>query len=178
MNTAETLQQFEKIANHYLHELDNFSLEQLKRQPNEDQWSLGQMVQHLINSALYMQLRNIELCMTQTADSIVSSEEMTREGAAVFEQGSFPPLRIHVPPSPQYTPKQPDSIEQLIQGLNTVIQRMKEIEPMLGKASKQHKVSHPRFGALDANEWFQLIEMHYRHHLLQMVRLKQWLEVS
>ncbi|HEY2495116.1 MAG TPA: DinB family protein [Paenibacillus sp.] len=176
MNTIEALQRFEEIANHYLHELENLSMEQLKRQPSEDEWSLGQMYQHLINSALYMQLRNINNCMTQSEDSIAPPVEKTREGVAIFDQGSFPPIRIQVPASPQYTPEQPDSKEQLIQGLNTVINRMKEIEPMLEKAPMQNTVSHPRFGALHAKEWFLFIEMHYRHHLLQMERLKKVLE--
>ncbi|WP_307719592.1 DinB family protein [Paenibacillus chibensis] len=80
-----------------------------------------------------------------------------------------------MPPSPQYTPQQPESKEKLIQGLRTVIQRMKEAEPTLEKASKQHTVSHPSFGGLNAKEWFLLVEMHYRHHLLQLERLKQGL---
>lgn len=52
---------------------------------------------------------------------------------------------------------------------------MRGIEPTLEKASKQSVVSHPRFGGLCAEEWFLLVEMHYRHHLLQLDRLKQGL---
>ncbi|NOU94691.1 DinB family protein [Paenibacillus sp. LMG 31456] len=176
MNTTEALQRFEEIANHYIHELDHFSMDQLKRQPSENEWSLGQMYQHLINSALYMQLRNIDHCMESRGDSVATAAEITREVAAMFDQGSFPPVRIQVPPSPQYTPKQPESKELLIQGLNTVIRQMKQIEPTLEKASLQNTVSHPRFGALHAKQWFLLVEMHYRHHLLQMDRLKKALE--
>ncbi|MEH7308577.1 DinB family protein [Neobacillus drentensis] len=176
MNTMEALQRFKVLAFHYLGELDNFSMEQLKRQPSEDEWSIGQMYQHLINSALYMHLRNIEHCIMQGKNAMVSPTEKTREGAAIFEQNGFPPIRIKVPHSPQYTPEQPESKEQLIQGLNTVIHRMEETEPKLEKAPKQNTVSHPRFGALHAKEWFLLIEMHFRHHLLQLDRLKKDLE--
>lgn len=175
MNTTEALQRFEEIANHYLHELDCIGIDQLKRQPSENEWSLGQMYQHLINSALYMQLRHIDHCMTQSEDSVASIAGKTREGIEIFEQGGFPPIRIQVPPSPQYTPEQPESKEQLIQGLNTVIDRMKEIMPKLEKASMQNTMPHPRFGSLNAKEWFLLIEMHYRHHLLQTDRLKNFL---
>lgn len=176
MDINEALKRFEESTNHYLQELNGFSMEQLKLQPNENEWSLGQMVLHLINSALFMQLRNAELCLAQAADSTVSTEEKTEAGRTVFDQGSFPPVRIQVPPSPQYTPQQPESKEQLIQGLNAILQRMKEIGPMLDQATLQNTVSHPRFGALNAREWFLLVEMHYRHHLLQKDRLKQALE--
>ncbi len=178
MNTTEALQRFEETANHYIQELDGFSIEQLQRKPAEDEWSLGQMYQHLINSALYMQLRNIEQCLAPSEDSAAPIAVKTKEGTAIFDQGGFPPIRVHVPPSPQYTPGQPESKEQLIQGLYTVIDRMKEILPQIEKGTMQNTVPHPRFGPLNAQEWFLLIEMHYRHHLLQMDRLTQFLEGS
>lgn len=175
ITTKEALQRFEETATHYIHELDQFNMEQLKEKPSDNEWSIGQMVQHLISSALYMQLRNIDQCLMPSQDSLVPRTEKTEVGAAVFAQGSFPPIRIHVPPSPQYTPEQPESKEQLIQGLHTVIQRMKDIEPTLEKVSKENTVPHPSFGGLYAEEWFLLVEMHYRHHLLQLDRLKQGL---
>lgn len=173
MNTTEALQQIQETVAHYLDELDGFSMEQLRFQPTESDWSIGQMYQHLIQSAQDMQLRNIERCLSQGNDSATAIAEKTEVGAAIFEQGSFPPQRIHIPPSPQYTPKQPETKEELIEGLTSVIQRMKEIEPALAEASAESTVPHPRFGALDAKEWFLLIEMHYRHHLRQLERLKQ-----
>jgi hypothetical protein len=176
MNTTKTLQRFEETTNHYLQELNGFSMEQLKRQPSENEWSIGQMYQHLINTALYMHLRNVDHCMTQSEDSVISKGEKTEAGQAVFDQGGFPPVRIQVPPSPQYTPVQPESKDQLVQGLNVVMQKMKEIEPKIENAPLHNTVSHPRFGALNAKEWFMLIEMHYRHHLLQKERLKKELE--
>jgi hypothetical protein len=152
---------------------DCFNIEQLKRQPSENEWLLGQMYQHLINSALYRQLGHIDHCITQSEDPFAIIAGKTREGIEIFEQGGFPAILIQVPPSPLYTPEQPESKEHLIQGLNTMIDRMKEIMPKLEKASMQNTKPHPRFGALNAKEWFLLIEMHYRHHLLQMDRLKK-----
>ncbi|MFD0711378.1 DinB family protein [Paenibacillus sp. GCM10027626] len=178
MNTTEALQQFQETAAYYLHELDGFSMEQLRRQPAEGEWSIGQMYQHLIQSALFMHLRNIEQCLAQSSDSTAVMTGKTDAGAAIFEQGSFPPIRIHVPPSPQYTPEQPETKEQLFQGLAFVIRRMKEIEPTLEKASAESAAPHPRFGMLNATEWFLLIEMHYRHHLRQLQRLKQFIGVE
>lgn len=173
MNTTEALHRFQETADQYLHELDCFSMEQLRFQPAEGEWSIGQMYQHLIQSALYMHLRNIEQCLAQSEHSPSMTMGKTEAGAAIFEQGGFPPTRIHVPPSPQYTPEQPETKEQLIQGLTLVMKRMKEIEPTLEAASAQSTVPHPRFGALQAKEWFLLIEMHYRHHQRQLNRLKQ-----
>ncbi|BBH23466.1 hypothetical protein Back11_48110 [Paenibacillus baekrokdamisoli] len=176
MNTTESLQHFEEITEHYLQELDSFSMEQLRYQQIENEWSLGQMYLHLINSSLYMQLRNVDHCMIPSEDSVVSTGEKTETGKAIFDQGGLPPVRIQVPPSPQYTPEQPQSKEQLVEGLNAVLNRMREIEPTLEKADLQHTALHPRFGALHAKEWFMFVEMHYRHHLQQKDRLKKEIE--
>lgn len=176
MDTTETLKRFEEVTNHYLLELDGLSTEQLSNKPSENEWSLGQMYLHLINTALYMQLRNAEQCMALSSDSGVATGEKTEAGKAVFDLGGFPPVRIQVQPSPMYTPQQPESKDQLVQGLTAVLSRMKEMEPTIDQAPMHNTVAHPRLGALNAKEWFELVEMHYRHHLLQEKRLRRGFE--
>ena len=80
MKTIESLQHFEQLMNTYLDELTGFSMEQLTWQPSENEWSLGQMYLHLINSALYMQIRNIEDCMSPNAEDIRSTRGKNRSG--------------------------------------------------------------------------------------------------
>ncbi|MEW9699494.1 DinB family protein [Paenibacillus sp. SI8] len=175
MQTTETLQQFEELTKRYLEELQPFSLEQLRRQPNEEDWSLGQTYLHLVKTALYMQLGNVEKCRIQSIDGAAAASEKTEAGEAIFALGGFPPERIRVPSSPLYTPEQPESKEQIIEGMQAVLQKMKEIAPALEAISPAHVVMHPRLGGLNAKEWFALVEMHYRHHLLQLERLKSFL---
>lgn len=171
-NTAEALQAFEELVGLYLTELDNFDKEQLTRKANDEEWSIGQMYMHLIQSAQFMHLHNVDQCLAGGEAAVDAMEEKTEMGRKVFEQGSFPPIRIQVPASPHYTPKQPESKEQLIEGLGDVVERMKRTEANLCKKTASKKIVHPGFGALNAKEWFLLIEMHYRHHLLQLKRLK------
>lgn len=104
-------------------------------------------------------------------------EEKTELGRQVFELGQFPPVPIKVPASPQYTPQPPESMESLIDGLHMVVERMRSTAFVLHQASVNNKIRHPRLGALNAQEWFLLIEMHYRHHFLQLDRLKSNLEM-
>lgn len=99
----------------------------------------------------------------------------TERGQAVFAAGSFPPVAIRVPPSPQYTPQQPASKDEIVRGLRRVTARMRELEPALASIPAERTRLHPALGALNAVEWFQLIEMHYRHHLLQKERLDAFL---
>lgn len=174
-STAEALQAFEAIVGRYLIELESLDMEQLIKKPNEEEWSIGQMYMHLIQSAQFMHLHNVDQCLAGSEATVDAMEEKTERGKEAFELGSFPPVRIRVPASPQYTPKQPESKEKLTEGFRGVVERMKRIESTLSKVPESKKILHPGFGALNANEWFLLIEMHYRHHLLQLERLKNFL---
>ncbi|MBB6637505.1 DinB family protein [Cohnella thailandensis] len=176
--TAEALRQFEVSIKTYLSELEKLEWEQLLYKANPEEWSIGQMYVHLIQSAQGMQLRNADLCLAGSEENLSANGEKTESGKAVFDQGSFPPVRVRVPASPQYTPKQPESRDRLIEGLHAVAERMRGMEPALAQASERNKVLHPRLGALNAKEWFLLVEMHYRHHFLQLDRLKSELPSS
>ncbi|WP_443093738.1 DinB family protein [Paenibacillus chibensis] len=87
--TKEALQQFEKTAVYYIHELDSFSLDQLKLKPSDHEWSIGQMIQHLINSALHMHLRNMDQCLEPTRSPGISSGQ-NREGCSSICSRKFP----------------------------------------------------------------------------------------
>lgn len=173
MDTKEIAARFEETVRFYLNELDSLTTEQLLRKPNEEDWSIGQMYAHLIQSATRMHLGNVRRCLhPEGEDGVVRGGEKTEAGKAVMALGSFPPERIRVPASPQYTPEQPSGKEELVQGLLEVLRRANELEPSLREADLSATVAHPRFGGLNAREWFQLVEMHYRHHLLQLGRLQ------
>ncbi|MCS7460529.1 DinB family protein [Paenibacillus doosanensis] len=179
MNTTEIMQNLEKWTNYYIEELDGYSEDQLKLKPSEEAWSLGQMYVHLIQTALYMQLKNAEQCrIGSEAEGDPAETEMpvkSEVGEAVFNLGGFPPMRIQVPASPQYTPSQAESKQQLVDGLQAVLRRAGELAPAMNEASPHYKIAHPRLGGLNAAEWFALVEMHYRHHLLQKERLQAFI---
>lgn len=50
-STMEALQNFEENVGRYLAELECFNMEQLLTKTNDEQWSIGQMYMHLIQSA-------------------------------------------------------------------------------------------------------------------------------
>lgn len=176
--TSEILKNMDELTNHYVEEVNALGMEQLTQKATEEDWSLGQMYIHLINAALYMQLRHAEACLQGNTEIAAIGGEKTEAGVAVFSQGGFPPIRIQVPASPQYTPGQPQNKEQIVEGFRMVMSRMEEIARELEGHHSHYKVQHPRFGALDANEWFALVDMHFRHHLSQEKRLKQALAAT
>lgn len=170
-STKEILKSFEITVERFLAELKELHMENVQRKWNEEEWSIGQMYVHLIQSA-FMQMDNIEQCLTGTELTLNPTKEKTELGKVVFQQEHFPAVRIKVPASPNYTPQPPESMEYLVVGLHRVVERMRNMESVLHQAPVSNKIMHPSFGALNSNEWFMLIEMHYRHHFLQLDRLK------
>lgn len=175
-NTQEILTRMEEWTQNYITAMEAYSLEQLQRKPSPDEWSLGQMLLHLIQTALYMQLRNIEACREGADNSVVTNRGKTDAGDATFAQGGFPPVRIKVPATPQYTPAQPESKDQIRSGMYAVLVKMNELAPVLSSIPSEYTVEHPRLGGLNAGEWFALTEMHFRHHMFQMERLIPFLK--
>lgn len=187
-STKKALSSLEELIKQYVAELERLSMNDLLYTTDEVDWSLGQMYMHLIQASQKMHMFNIKQCLTgealATIASPISSTNKTEQGQAIFDHGGFPPIRIAVPASPQYTPIQPESKEQLLSGLLQVLEEMKQLEPRVNHTisnateTNEYKIAHPRFGYLDAKEWFLLIEMHFRHHLLQLARLKQKLPAT
>ncbi|TGU55076.1 DinB family protein, partial [Mesorhizobium sp. M00.F.Ca.ET.186.01.1.1] len=58
MNPAEIMHSMQQVTDLYIQELEAFDMDRLLQKPSEEEWSIGQMYQHLIQSALYMQLAN------------------------------------------------------------------------------------------------------------------------
>ncbi|MEQ6048790.1 DinB family protein [Lysinibacillus capsici] len=169
--TTEVLKSFELTVERYLAELTKLNMDKLHRKLNEEDWSIGQMYVHLIQSA-FMHLHNVEQCLAGNESTLNPTKEKTEQGKIVFKLEQFPAVRIKVPASPNYTPQPPESMEHLVEGLHSVVERMRNTESVLLQVPVSNKILHPAFGALNAQEWFMLIEMHYRHHFLQLDRLK------
>jgi hypothetical protein len=166
----KSLEQLEAIVQRYKEALDGYTLDQLQRKPSAEQWSLGQLYVHLNQTALNVYFGAVRKCFTEPDGN---DEEKTEVGREIFELGGFPPVKIKVPDSPAYTPKNPENKHVLSEGLQMVLDQANELASRLLEDGPSGRVLNRRLGALDAVEWFQLAEMHYRHHWTQKTELEQ-----
>lgn len=167
---AESLEQLEAIVQAYKVALQACTLEQLQQKPSAEQWSLGQLYVHLNQTALNIYFGAVRKCFTDPDGNGVEKTEVSRE---IFELGGFPPVKIKVPDSPAYTPKNPESKQMILDGLQMVLEQARELATKLVEGGVSGRVLHRRLGAMDAAEWFQLAEMHYRHHWMQKTELER-----
>jgi hypothetical protein len=158
----------------YKSDLQNYSVEQLRHIPEAGVWSLCQMYDHVILVA-HEYLDQVEYCAAASEEQTLGKTEF---GEKLFENGGFPPIKIRLPDEMNSPPNNSESNEELMRRVDQVIQRMKDWEEKVDTINPNYKIKHGGFGWLNAREWYNLIGMHFRHHLRQKSELEQRLLVK
>ncbi len=151
----------------YKRDLQNYSIEQLHFKTAKGVWSICQMYDHLIAVA-HEYLDNVELCAKAEAEQALGKTEF---GERLYRNGGFPPIKIKLPDEMNAPPNNQDSMEKLTTRLVHVINRLREWQWKVGEVNANFKVKHGGFGWLNAQEWYDLVGMHFRHHLRQKAEL-------
>lgn len=172
METKTVLQNFGKTSELWLNALDKYTEEEFKIKPADDAWSLGQVYAHLIKAATFFQFERINECVSSDEHSLEPMNERTRD---IYKMGGFPPIEVKVPIEFQPTPAQPENKEEARTKLKEVIALMPEYAAKIDSASYHGKAQHRALGYLNAIEWFELIDMHFRHHLRQKEKIEKFI---
>ncbi|GGD59154.1 DinB family protein [Paenibacillus nasutitermitis] len=159
---------YQTLITEYEDDLQHYSPEQLKHVTEQGVWSLGQLYGHLIDVAQEY-LDKVEACKTSGADQPLGK---TEAGEQLFRNGGFPPVRIKLPDFLD-RPSNVQTKEDTTTALHQLQLKMMECEGQLDALNPDYKVEHGGFGWLNGREWFDLIEMHFRHHLRQKSELEQ-----
>lgn len=176
-NPTIVFQRFQNSAQSWLNAIDSYTPEQFAYQPAPDAWSIGQTYQHLLQATRRMHLHQLDLCIQGKGSPMNGGKTM--RGRVAFLIGSFPPIRIKVPPSKEYTPAQPVDMAAVKRSLVDLVEEMRAASTRLASAGKGGtRTRHPGFGMLGAEEWYQLVEMHFRHHLRQKRRIDAALNMA
>ena len=152
----------------YRSDLSNYSLSQLRSISEEGVWSIGQMYDHLLLVA-HEYLDSVEQCETSAVNADLGKSKF---GEELFQNGGFPPVRIRLPDEMNAPPNNSDSKEQLLSRIDELIERMAYLEVKVDGVDPDRKVKHGGFGWLNAKEWYELVGMHFRHHLMQKRELE------
>jgi Protein of unknown function (DUF1569). len=159
------------VINTYKDQLDVYSIEQLRYRIKPGTWSIGQVYSHIVDVALEY-LDNIEECGASSHEQPLGK---TAAGDQLFEAGAFPPVKIKLPEGMEYSPDDIKSKAEHLHDLNHLIEKMRDWDRLIDTIHPDYKVRHGGFGWLNAREWFDLIDMHTRHHLRQLKEIEeQW----
>ena len=148
--------------------LQNYSSEQLRYKSADGVWSICQMYDHLILVALEY-LENVEACAISKEEQKLGKSEF---GENLFKNGGFPPIKIKLPNELNAPPNNSDCNEVLLSRLEQVEKKMQYWQSTVDQINSNYKVKHGGFGWLNAREWYDLVDMHFRHHLRQKSELE------
>lgn len=166
--SAQTITKIGEHINLWLSELEKLTDQQLSVKRNESTWSLSQLYSHLFRGTRNFHLMHVRKCLNYETPSTGSK---TFKGRVTFLLGQFPPVRIKVPPTKEYTPIELTRSE-IINQANGLLNDLDELKPVLASAVHSGKTQHPAFGYLNADEWLGIIAMHFQHHVRQCIELK------
>lgn len=127
------------------------------------------MYDHLILVA-HEYLNNMEKCAILNKEQPL---EKTEFGKNLYKIGGFPPIKIKLPDELNAPPNNLDGKDDLISRMDLVILRLSQWESKVDNINPNYKVEHGGFGWLNAREWYDLVGMHFRHHLRQKDELEQ-----
>jgi hypothetical protein len=153
----------------YKSDLQNYSVDQLRHIPEAGVWSLCQMYDHVILVA-HEYLDQVDSCAAAAEEQKLGKTEF---GEKLFRNGGFPPIKIRLPDEMNAPPNNSETNEELMRRVDQVIERMKDWEGKVNSINPNYKIKHGGFGWLNAREWYDLIGMHFRHHLRQKSELEQ-----
>lgn len=172
MKAQKSYQNWLKTVAFYESELPKYSESDFAKKQTEEAWSIGQMYQHLVKGTMVFHAKFAEKALSTDENS---GEGKTMPGKISYLIGGFPPIRIKVPASTEYTPPQPKSRTAVEEDLENLKVQLKDLAEKIDTSNSKGKTKHPGFGYLTALEWFQMIEMHFKHHLRQKKRLDKFL---
>jgi hypothetical protein len=151
--------------------IDQYSFEEICTQPGDGSWSLGQLYLHLIGDS-YFFADQINECLQSTQHL---DKQPNEDGAAMLAANAFPDIKIEGNPANAHIP-QPQSITDLKSGLMGLRARLNDLVALASTQKMQGKSPHPGLGYFTAYQWFQFVDMHFRHHLRQKQRIDSFLK--
>jgi DinB superfamily len=154
---------------HWIEELDRYTLIELCTKPSSAGWSLGQVCLHLVKNTRYY-IEQAKIC-SSVCDHMC--EEPSAEALKMFMNNAFPDAIIEGPDTNTFIP-QPASKEEL---KNALLSLKDEINSgIISNNIYEGKTRHPGLGYFSADQWLQFADMHLRHHLRQKKRIDDFFE--
>ena len=171
MSATESLRQVLASTQIYLDLLKTFSTDDFQLQPSPSGWSYSEVYSHIIHVNTFS-LMAVERCLHGKQSTLAYRLPFTSR--LILFLGRFP-RRLKAPERIASAVKK-ISLEDARNGLIKIKHRLEEIFPKLTKASSSCRVTHPRLGMLNSEQWLRFMEIHNNHHLKQIERIGKMLK--
>lgn len=167
MSAEITYKKLLPLAKYWLKELDFYGTNQFKKKLTEKSWTIGQIYDHLLIYSQGVHLKAIQECLAQKDAN--ADQGKSFKGFTQFVYGGYMPFKYKS--NPYIEPNQPLNTEKVKDDFYRFLKVVYKVAKEIDYKKPTAKVKHPSLGYLTAEEWFQLIEMHFRHHVRQKKKL-------
>jgi hypothetical protein len=144
--------------------------EKLQKTPAAGVWSYSEVYSHIFQVNLRCFIA-IDRCAESSKSS---SGKLQLSARIVLFLGMFP-FRIKAP-AKIAAMVQKITKDEAVVGIKKLEAKLIQVASVVNSAPPNAKIEHPRLGMLNAVQWLRFIEIHNRHHLKQIKRLKKMLE--
>lgn len=171
MSLVGQFQSLFRAVSVYENLLNELSEDVFQQSPPDGSWSYSETYSHIFSSGL-LSLSAIQTCIE--GKGIDSKKPIFWVASLILFFGAFPPGKIKAPKRIAALVKKISKKEaqDLIIKFKT---KLSELQEQIHLADPKQKVEHPRLGLLNAFQWLRFIEVHKRHHIKQLKRIKAFL---
>lgn len=171
MGIGSQRKEIDEVLDEYRSRLDTIPDELFDVTPPGGGWSYSEVYSHIMAADLGSTIA-LEKCTLKNCKP--TSKGRTPIGFMVLTFGRFPPFGVKVPKA--ISDKVAVNKITKEEAKNLLIKCRKRIDavaPLIHDASKHCKYPHPRFGMMNARQWFRFILIHSKHHLKQLDRVEK-----
>jgi hypothetical protein len=171
MSIGSKRKKIEEALDIYRSRLDNIPDDLFNVTPPGGGWSYAEVYSHILQTTLGSTI-SLEKCTLSSCKP--TSKGRSLRGLFVLTFDRFPPFRVNVPEAIAAK----ISVNKISKedAKNLLIKCRKRIDyvaPLIHDASAYCRNMHPRFGMLNAWQWFKFILIHLKHHLEQLDRIQK-----
>jgi hypothetical protein len=165
----------EAVLDEYRARLDVITDGQFDVTPANGGWSYAEVYSHIMQATLGSTLA-LEKCTSSACLPTTKGRNLV--GRLVFTINSIP-VRIKMPPMmAQKNPPKKISKEEARNLIVKCRKRINEVFALIHDSSPHKRIKHPRFGMLNARQWFKFILIHLNHHVKQLNRVEKNLHAA
>ena len=170
---------FNKRAAVWLYDLEQYTNQQIQIRPSKNSWSLSELYDHIIKVALTAQIPHYKKSLTKERKLGTPKNIL---GYVLFNIGYLPKTKIVMEKFPKelvvkFTPERKNK-EELIIDFRVFIKEVNDLKSTLLTTNSKDRHYHPKFGTINAVDWFSLLEIHLRHHERQKKRIIEALTLA
>lgn len=167
MSNAAVFSAIKKICAAYSAKLETLAEDDFQTTPPIEGWSYSEVYDHIFD---------LSLLSLDTMREAVKGHGEKKPTAFIVKVilffGMFPPAKkFKVPKRFDGRVKKINKTEAAI-WIEQFMQQLVIDYAALEKADPAIKTLHPRFGYLNASQWFRVIQIHLNHHLKQLKRIE------